>query len=201
MWLLNYSNVIDPILKNVRIRVIKLSGIKAEDKVLDVCCGTGDQAFYYVRAGAFAYGIDLNPKMIEVAEKNKKKLNLNNIYFQVADAQSLPFEDNFFDYVSISFGLHEKDREVRDIIISEMRRVVKKGGILIFIDFQIPLPKGIYSFLVNRIERFAGNDHYQYFEDYLRRGGLREILRKNQLFIERNERKKNGIFEIITVRN
>jgi len=201
MWFFDYSNVIDPILKSIRIRAIKLAGIEAGDKVLDVCCGTGDQVFHYARIGAIAYGIDLNPGMIEVAEKNKKKLGLNNVSFQIADAQNLPFKDNFFDYASISFGLHEKERQARNKIVSEMRRVVKKGGNLIFIDFQVPLPKGLRSFFIKTVEYFAGRDHYEYFKDYLEQGGLSKILKENQLRPERIERTKNGILEMIKVIN
>lgn len=201
MWLLNYSNVIDPVLKSVRIRTIKFAGIKAGDKVLDVCCGTGDQAFHYAKIGAIAYGIDLNPSMIEIAEKNKKKLGLSNVSFQIADAQNLPFEDNFFDCASVSFGLHEKERKTRAKIISEMKRTVKKGGNLIFIDFQVPLPGGPYSFFIKTVEYFAGGNHYEHFKDYLEQGGLSEILKENQLPIERVERPKSGILEMIKTKN
>lgn len=201
MIIFNYSTVIDPILRSTRVRTIKFAGIKAGDKVLDVCCGTGDQAFHYAKAGAIAYGIDLNPGMIEMAEKNKKKLGLNNVFFQVADARNLPFEDNFFDHASVSFGLHEKERKARNKIISEMKRVIKERGNLIFIDFQIPLSRGFYSFFIKIIEYFAGKDHYEYFKDYLKQGGLNGTLRENQLRIERSERTKNGIIEMIKVRN
>ncbi len=216
MRFLNYSNVIDPLLKGLRIFIVKFADIKAGDRVLDVCCGTGDQAFHYAKTGAIAYGIDLNPDMIEVAEKNKKKLGLvdelysssgyanarlDNVSFQVADAKNLPFKDNFFDCASVSFGLHEKERQARNEIISEMKRAVKKGGNLIFIDFQVPLPKGPSSWLIKTVEYFAGTNHYEYFKDYLEQGGLNEILKENQLRIERNERTKNGIVEIIKARN
>lgn len=201
MWPLNYSNLIDPLLKDLRIRTIKFAEIKAGDKVLDVCCGTGNQAFYYAKEGIVAYGIDLDPSMIEVAKRNKKKLGLNNVSFQIADAQNLPFENEFFNCVSISFGLHEKERRVRDKIISEMKRVVKKERSLIFIDFQTPLPKSIYSYFIKAIEYFAGKNHFEHFKDYLRQGGLSEILKKNQLQIEKRNYMKNGIIEIIKARN
>jgi len=168
---------------------------------LDVCCGTGDQVFHYAKVDAITYGIDLNPKMIEVAEKNKKKLGLDNVFFQIADAQNLPFKDNFFDCASVSFGLHEKERKARDKIISEMKRVVKEGGNLIFIDFQVPLPQAPFSWLIKTVEYFAGTNHYEYFKDYLWQGGLNEILKENQLRIEKNERTKNGIVEIIKAKN
>lgn len=201
MIIFNYSTIIDPLLKHLRIRTIRFAGIKAGDKVLDVCCGTGDQAFYYVKEGIIAYGIDLNPGMIKIAERNKKKLGLNNVSFQIADAKNLPFEDNFFDCASISFALHEKERGVRDKIVSEMKRVVKKEGNLIFIDFKIPQPKNIYSYLIRTIEYFAGRNHYECFKNYLEQGGLSKILKKNQLDAEKKNYTKNGIIEMIKAKN
>lgn len=201
MIIFNYSTIIDPLLRNIRIYVLKFSGIKTGDKVLDVCCGTGDQVFYFAKERAIAYGIDLDPDMIEVAKRNKKKLGLNNVSFQIADAQNLPFENEFFDCVSISLGLHEKESGVRDKIISEMKRVVKKEGSLIFIDFRIPLPKSIYSYFIKAIEYFAGRNHFEHFKDYLKQGGLSEILNKNQLQIEKRDYIKNRIIEMIKARN
>jgi len=201
MWFFNYSNLIDPLLKDIRINAVKFSGMKSGDKVLDVCCGTGDQAFHFAKAGAVAYGIDSGPGMIKLAEKNKKRLGLNNVSFQIADAQNLPFDDNFFDCASISLALHEKERGTRDRIISEMKRVVKKGGNLIFIDFQVPLPRNLYSCFIKAVERFAGRDHFEYFKDYLKQGGLMEILDRNKLQIEKRDYTKNGIIEIIKTIN
>lgn len=193
--------MIDPWLKGLRISAVKLSGIKAGDKVLDVCCGTGDQVFYYARERAVAYGIDLDPKMIKIAERNRKKSGLNNVSFQVADARNLPFQDDFFDCVSISLALHEKERKVRDGVISEMKRVAKKGGSLVFIDFRVPPAKKLYFYLVKTIERLAGGSHYACFKDYLQQSGLKEILGKNQLGMEKREYTKNGIIEMIKAIN
>jgi len=181
MFLFNYSTLIDPLLHDVRIYTSRFSGMKNGDKVLDICCGTGDQAFHYAKMGIEATGVDLNPEMIKVAERRKEKCSFNNISFQLADAKELPFEDASFDYASISFGLHETGRDSREKIISEMRRVVRKEGFLIFIDFRVPLPKNIYSYIVRAIEYFAGRDHYKYFKDYLLQGGLPILLRKNKL--------------------
>jgi ubiquinone/menaquinone biosynthesis C-methylase UbiE len=62
--LFNYSTIVDPILKDIRICVAELSSIKAGDRVLDVGCGTGDQSFHYEQKGAIATGVDRNPNMI-----------------------------------------------------------------------------------------------------------------------------------------
>jgi len=181
MFILNYSTVIDPLLRNIRIYTPEFSGMKAGDRVLDVCCGTGDQAFHYAKRGIVASGIDLSPGMIKLAEKNKEKQGLRDVSFQIADAVNLPFRDNFFDYASISLALHENERTARDKIISEMKRVVKKEGALIFVDFQVPLPKNLYTYLAKAIEFIAGKKHHRCFRDYIEQGGLDEILKKNQL--------------------
>lgn len=181
MFILNYSTIIDPLLRNIRIYTPEFSGMKAGDRVLDVCCGTGDQVIHYAKRGIVASGIDLSPGMIKLAEKNKEKQGLRDVSFQIADAVNLPFRDSFFDYASISLALHESERTARDKIISEMKRVVKKEGALIFVDFQVPLPKNLYTYLAKAIEFIAGKKHHRCFRDYIEQGGLDEILKKNQL--------------------
>lgn len=196
-----YSTVIDPLLRNIRTYTPWFSGMKIGDKVLDVCCGTGNQAIHYAQRGFIATGIDLNPDMIQVAERNKGKRGLGNVSFQVADAANLPFKDNFFDYASISLALHEKERTSRDKIISEMKRVVKKEGILIFIDFQVPLPQNLYAYLAKAIEFIAGEEHHRHFKDYIKQGGLDGILKENQLPEEKRDYLKSGLMVIIKARN
>jgi len=197
MFFLNYSTLIDPLLRDIRLYVVKFSGMKAGDRVLDVCCGTGDQAFYYAEAGMVASGIDLDPNMLKLARKDKRKQALRNVSFQIADARNLPFKDNSFDYASISLALHEKDRNVRDRVISEMKRVVRKGGALIFIDFQVPLPKNLFACFIRSIEFMAGREHHRYFKDYLEQGGLDEILKKNRLTAEKRDFLNNGLITIV----
>ena len=201
MFFLNYATIIDPLLRNVRIHTVKFSGMKAGDRVLDVCCGTGDQAFYYAQVGIMATGIDLDPNILKLARKDKRKKALRNVSFQLSDARYLPFKDNYFDYVSISFALHEKERTARDKIISEMRRVVKKEGALVFIDFQVPLPKNLFVYLVKAIEFVAGREHHRYFKDYIAQGGLDEILEKNQLTEAKRDYLNDGLITIIKTSN
>jgi ubiquinone/menaquinone biosynthesis C-methylase UbiE len=173
--------------------------MKAGDTVLDACCGTGSQVFYYTRKGMIATGIDLNPGMIKLAEKNKGKAGLNNASFQVADAANLPFRDNLFDYVSISLSIHTNQRKGRGKIISEMKRVVKEEGSLIFVDFRVPLPKNVYAYLAQAIEFIAG--HYKYFQSYIEHGGLDGIFKQNQLVEEKREYRKSNLMCMLKARS
>ena len=199
MLFLNYSTLIDPLLRGIRLYTIYFSRMKAGDRVLDVCCGTGAQAFYYARDGIMATGIDLDPNMLKLARKDKRKTD--NVSFQRADACYLPFKDNSFDCASISFALHEKERAARDKIISEMKRVVRKGGALILLDFQVPVPNTMFSRLVKVIEFFAGREHHRCFRDYLAQGGLDVLLVRNQLAEARRDYLNDGLITIIKAMN
>jgi ubiquinone/menaquinone biosynthesis C-methylase UbiE len=199
--LFNYSNIIDPLLKDVRTCVIELSGVKAGDRVLDVCCGTGEQVFHYAQKGAIATGVDQDPSMIELAEKNRKRRGFSHSTFRVASATELPFPDGYFDCASISLGLHEMQRDERNRAVSEMERVVKKDGVLMFVDFHVPLPKNSIAYLIKTVEFIAGRDNRSCFRDYLAQGGLKVILKENQLTPQEEALLKRGNLQVIKVKN
>jgi ubiquinone/menaquinone biosynthesis C-methylase UbiE len=201
MLFFNYSTIIDPFLRDVRLYAINFSGIKAGERVLDICCGTGAQVFYYAQAGITAIGVDLDPNMLKLARKDKRRKASSHTSFHIADARNLPFKDNCFDSASISFALHEKERTTRDSIISEMKRVVRKGGALLFLDFQVPLPRNLFSYLVRVIEVFAGRKHHRYFKDYIAQGGLDVLLARNHLAEAKRSYLNGGLMTIIKSRN
>lgn len=193
----SYAHLIDPILKDVRQYAPVFGGMKPGDNVLDVCCGTGAQVIEYGKFGITAIGIDLDQSMLNTALKNIAKQALCNTSFKLADATSLPFEDNSFDYVSTSLALHDKEPETRKKIVAEMKRVVKKDGSLVIIDFQYPLPKNIWGISVRTVEFLAGGSHYQGFKDYMKNGGLGYILETNQLVEEKADSLKSGTMAIV----
>ena len=201
MLLFNYSTLVDPLFKDVRICVVELSGVKAGDRVLDVGCGTGDQVFHYEQKGAIATGVDQNPNMIELAERNRKRRGFNHGTFRLASATELPFPDGYFDCASISLALHEMERDERNRAVSEMKRVVKKKGTLIFIDFQVPLPKNSIGYLIKAMEFIAGRDNQRCFRDYLAQGGLNGLLKEHQLTRQKEALLKSGNLQVIKVSN
>jgi ubiquinone/menaquinone biosynthesis C-methylase UbiE len=181
MLIFNYSTLIDPLLKNVRESIPGFSGMTVGDKVIDVCCGTGEQVLEYGRRGIFATGIDIDPNMLKIAVRNSKRQQANNVSFQLANAAELPFTDGFFDYASISLGLHDKEKHIRYQIVSEMKRVTRKYGELILIDFHVPLPGNGWAKFARAIESFAGGTHYQNFKEYIENNGLDEIIKNHGL--------------------
>ena len=200
MFALTYARVIDPVLRDIRLYTPDFAGMKTGDRVLDVCCATGDQVFYYARRGISTVGIDLDPRMVVIADRRRRKSGLTNVSFQIADAERLPFQDNSFDYTSISLALHEKERPSRDRVISEMKRVVKDDGALLFIDFKVPLPQNMYAFLIKAVEFIAGLSHFRCSRDYIEQGGLDALLKKHRLYEEKSSYLKYGTIAIIKAR-
>ena len=181
MFLFNYSNLVDPLLRGIRDFAPAFAGMTIGDKVLDVCCGTGAQVIRYGLYGIEAIGIDNDPKMINLASANLMKSQLMNVSFQLADATELPFPDNHFDYSSITFGLHDKDKPIRDRVIGEMKRVVKHNGKFIFIDFVVPLHKNMWGLVARTVEFLVGGEHYRGFKNYINNGGLSVILKEHSI--------------------
>jgi demethylmenaquinone methyltransferase/2-methoxy-6-polyprenyl-1,4-benzoquinol methylase len=193
MALFTYENLVDPLLKIAREYMVDLSAMKAGDLALDVCCGTGAQVIEYGRRGITAVGIDNNTGMLAYGIKNKSRLNMENISFLAGDATALPFEDSSFDIVSVSFALHDKLPAMRHAVVSEMKRVVKPEGALLFMDFNIPLPKNIQGIGANIVEYFAGGEHYQGFKQFKESGGISNIVAEHGLMAEKTRYFNSGM--------
>jgi ubiquinone/menaquinone biosynthesis C-methylase UbiE len=108
-------------------------------KILDVGCGSGHFLREFIQYGAKPknlYGIDLLEERIEKA----RELN-PNIDFRCGDASNLPYENNFFDIV-MQFTVFTSvlDSQMKEKIASEMLRVVKTDGTIIWYDYFVNNP-------------------------------------------------------------
>ena len=201
MIIFNYETLVDPLLRDIRKFTPEFAGIKPGDRVLDVCCGTGEQTLEYGRRGIIASGIDSSQEMLKTALRKIMRQKSVDVHFELADATNLPFPDGYYDYASISFGLHDKESLIRNQVIAEMKRVVKVEGALIFIDYQVPLPRNAWATAAKTIEFFAGGSHYRGFKDYLGNGGLEGIITKHRLREDSRIYLKNGLVVMIKVLN
>jgi len=125
---------------SIKKRAICNATLKSDFKVLDICTGTGDIAIYLAKnvvKDGKVIGVDFSENMLEIA-KNKAK-NLKNLDFVFADALNLPFKDGEFDACFISFGLRNLSDLKQGLL--EMKRVTKKGGLVVNID--TGKPKGV----------------------------------------------------------
>lgn len=174
-----YDPVLEKGLKNIRLKTKEICGAGSGHRLLDVCCGTGEQAAHYAGTGATVIGLDISKHMIAKA-KTKEKSNLS---FMQGDATSVPFEDAHFDFASTGYALHEINESLRLKFFNEMLRVVKPGGAIILVDFSIPEKFGILPFIYHAIyymfEKIAGGSHYRNYLEWMKNGGLEGFLDRN----------------------
>ena len=121
-------------------KIIGLLSLKPSDKVLDLGCGTGLLCHTIAdrlnsAAGGVAIGIDAAGKMIEVA---RRKRQTETCRFEAMAAESLSFDDRFFDSVVSSLFFHHVPMDLKARALSEAYRVLKPGGKLIIADMHIP---------------------------------------------------------------
>ena len=119
-------------------RVVTLVDVKAGDRALDLCCGTGDIAFALAARGAEVTGLDFSEKMLDVARTRleRSKVKSGNVSFIQGDAEQLPFPDNSFDAVTMGYGL--RNLTSWEAGLREMMRVVKPGGRIVVLEFGKP---------------------------------------------------------------
>ncbi len=114
-----------------RIATVRAIAPQPGERILDIAAGTGTSSAALAKSGASVVAVDFSPGMIAEGRKRHPKLE-----FVEADAERLPFGDDEFDAVTISFGL----RNISDPIVAlgEMYRVLKPGGRLVVCEFSHP---------------------------------------------------------------
>jgi demethylmenaquinone methyltransferase/2-methoxy-6-polyprenyl-1,4-benzoquinol methylase len=128
-------------------RLITLAAPRAGTSALDLCCGTGDVALALAARGSRVVGLDFSDPMLTVARRRLAKAQSTrsgparpgpdlDLHFLRGDAMAIPFPDETFDMVTVSYGL-------RNLVdwekgLREMWRVTRRGGRLLVLDFGKP---------------------------------------------------------------
>jgi demethylmenaquinone methyltransferase/2-methoxy-6-polyprenyl-1,4-benzoquinol methylase len=117
--------------------------------VLDIATGTADFAIGVAKLNPKKiYGIDISSDMLEIGREKIKKLKLNEvIQLLEGDSEDLIFEDNKFDAVTVAFGV--RNFQNLEAGLFEMKRVLKKNGKLLILEFsqpKNPIIRKFYSF-------------------------------------------------------
>ena len=165
---------------------INTAYVPAGGKVLDIAGGTGDLSRGWAKKvgrDGEVWLTDINSSMLGVG---RDRLLNEGLVLPVAvcDAEKLPFPDDYFDLVSVSFGLRNMTH--KDIALQEMRRVLKPGGTLLVLEFSKTLEPAydLYSFkLLPLMGRLIAKDadSYQYLAESIRMHPDQETLKQMML--------------------
>ncbi|MGK2888698.1 MAG: bifunctional demethylmenaquinone methyltransferase/2-methoxy-6-polyprenyl-1,4-benzoquinol methylase UbiE [Candidatus Malihini olakiniferum] len=167
---------------------IECSGVRRDQRILDLAGGTGDLTAKFSRLVGDTGEVvlaDINASMLKVGREKLRNLGIiDNVSYVQANAEALPFPENYFDCITISFGLRnvtDKEKALRS-----MFRVLKPGGRLLVLEFSEPMLKPLskvydfYSFhVLPRIGDMMAKDagSYRYLAESIRMHPNQETLK------------------------
>jgi demethylmenaquinone methyltransferase/2-methoxy-6-polyprenyl-1,4-benzoquinol methylase len=167
---------------------IELSAARPGHRILDLAGGTGDLTEKFSRlVGQDGEVIlcDINPSMLSVGRDKLLDRGVSgNVRYVQADAESLPFTDNYFDCITIGFGLRNVTRKEK--ALEAMARVLKPGGRVLVLEFSKPtipaLQKAydVYSRFWPKVGQWVtgDKDSYQYLVESIRVHPDQETLKE-----------------------
>jgi demethylmenaquinone methyltransferase / 2-methoxy-6-polyprenyl-1,4-benzoquinol methylase len=154
-----------------RKKVAHETGGVQRESILDVCTGTGDMAFElsrFYKGMVHIEGIDFSRDLLERARKKSRESNLDHaVTFREGNAEMLPYPDEQFDAITITFGLRNINNRLK--ALKEFYRVAKPGACFVCLEFSQPgkpFFSAVYSLylikIVPLVSRLFGSDPAAY---------------------------------------
>jgi ubiquinone/menaquinone biosynthesis C-methylase UbiE len=191
-----YDRLFDSMNKGLKLAGIRMFRPAKGMSVLDVGCGTGSHLALYQRYDCHLYGLDLSPSMLAVA---RERLG-DTAQLDLGDATNMPYEDDLFNLVISMLSLHEMSPETRSLVLSEIKRVLKKDGKILLIDFHPgpyqPLQGWISKFIITISELVAGREHYKNYRHFMTNEGLSTLITQHDLKVDKHKILAGGTFSV-----
>ncbi|MCM8709432.1 arsenite methyltransferase [Clostridium sp. SYSU_GA19001] len=157
---------------------VVLAALKKGEIVLDLGSGGGIDAFIsskYVGEEGKVYGLDMTDEMLELANKNKEKMGVNNVEFLKGYIEDIPLDDETVDVITSNCVINLC--EDKEVALKEAYRVLKQGGRLAIAD--IVQLKEVTEDIKQSVEMWvgciAGALDIKLYEDILRKVGFKEV--------------------------
>ena len=121
-----------------RKKVVNKVAATKPKRILDVATGTGDLAINLAKTDAEEIiGLDISAGMLNVGKEKVAAKNLDDrIKMVQGDSENLPFEDDYFDAITVAFGI--RNFETLEKGLAEILRVLKPGGIFVILETSVP---------------------------------------------------------------
>jgi len=182
-----YDRLFEPMNRGLRVLGFRMFMPRRGGAVLDIGCGTGSHLEMYQRYGCKLYGMDTSPSMLELARSRLGE----NAELRLADAAQMPYAADCFDLVICMLALHEMDESMRSQVIGEIKRVIKRDGRILFIDFHPGSPRSFDGWRTKLVillsEVAAGRRHFRNYRHFISIGGLRHLIEASKLPIEKEK--------------
>jgi len=166
-------------LRPIRLNIRSFIRDKSHKRILDICCGTGEQLRILHQADHELTGIDLSAAMLNQARKKSPEA----ITYLCMDGTQMNFEPESFDCAIISFALHEKEKKVHDRIFLKGFQMVRPGGHIVLCDFcQVAdtLSSRLFGrFLLPMVEKSAGPEHFANYQSWMQQGALEGFFERH----------------------
>ncbi|OIV93064.1 hypothetical protein TanjilG_20726 [Lupinus angustifolius] len=157
---------------------VSWTGVKMGDRVLDVCCGSGDLSFLLsekVGSDGKVTGLDFSRDQLLIASSRQhSKKHFRNIEWVEGDALNLPFDDGWFDAITMGYGLRnvvDKHKAMQEIL-----RVLKAGSSVSILDFNKSndsLTSSITEWMIDNVvvpvaSGYGLSEEYKYLKSSIR---------------------------------
>ena len=157
-----------------RKKVVALVDEKNPETILDIATGTGDLVIMMANTSAKKIiGLDISAGMLEVGKQKIKAKNLTKkIEMVLGDSENMPYPDNYFDAITVSFGIRNFENLEKGL--AEIYRVLKPKGIFVILETSVPTKfpfKQVYIFYTKLILPIIGkifskdNNAYGYLSE------------------------------------